>query len=357
MNTNVSLVTPRLDTKPWGGRKLAQIGLRLPSGTGIGEALVTAGDAIISAGYMAGRTLDEVVQADPESHLGSIASTAIGDRTMFPLLVKLIDAAENLSIQVHPNDAQAAPLERPGKTEAWHVLEADPGSVLYLGIRPGVDLAEFRRAASRLDGSSAQLMRSVAAQMGTTVLIPAGTVHALGAGVMVYEVQQPSDITYRLDDWGRVDAGGNPREVHLDAGFEVTRPDSIPEIVSPVSLRPAIGERHLLAACRYFALERISLPVGGTLEVSHPGSPSVVTMLRGDAKINDVALGGGASAVVWPSTFTATLTATSPAVALASYVPDLDADIVRAAIHAGANRGAIVSLSGATGDLNLYTQP
>ncbi len=353
MNTNVSFVSPRLDGKPWGGRKLARYGVELPSEINIGEALVTAGDAVVSVGYMAGHRLDEIIASEPKVHLGAAASIAVAGRARFPLLVKLIDAAENLSIQVHPNDVQAAPLDRLGKTEAWHVLEADPGSVLYLGIRPGVDMSDFRRAAARLDGSTAPLMRTVPAQPGTTVLIPAGTVHALGAGVMVYEVQQPSDVTFRLDDWGRVDDEGNPREVHLAAGFDVARPESIPELIRPVSLRPPIGERHLLTACRSFALERVALLAGGTLEISHPGSPTVVTILGGEATMNGIALGGGASAVVWPSVSTTTLTATRPAVALVSYVPDLVTDILEPAIRAGAGRSEVMSLGGSTGDLDL----
>ena len=195
-------------------------------------------------------------------------------------------------------------------------------------------------------------MRKVQAQPGATVLIPAGTVHALGAGVMVYEVQQPSDVTYRLDDWGRVDADGTPREMHLEAGFRVARPETIPELISPVSLRPAIGERHLLAACRYFALERVALPVGACLDVSHPGSPTVITVLGGKLTIDDLTLVSGSSAVVWPSATAATLSATSPAIALVTYVPDLDTDAHELANRAGGDHRTMGSFDGATGDLH-----
>ncbi|MBA2470198.1 MAG: class I mannose-6-phosphate isomerase [Chloroflexia bacterium] len=357
MDNRVSLVSPRLDSKPWGGRKLGRYGLALPLGEPIGEALITAGEAVVSTGYLAGQTLGQIVEADPSARLGATAHDAVGGRPVFPLLVKLIDAGGNLSIQVHPDDSQAAHLDRLGKTEAWHILEADPGSVLYLGIRPGVSLAEFQEAATRLDGSSARMMRTVPARPGTTVLIPAGTVHALGAGVMVYEVQQPSDITYRLDDWGRVDAEGNPREVHLDAGFAVAQLQSIPELISPVSLRPAIGERHLLAACRPFALERIALPRGGSLEISKSGSLGVVTMLEGEANVNDLRIGRGSSAVVWPSKRPSILTALEPCVALVSWVPDLMPDIVEPAIRAGADPQTVAALGGATGDLHQAMRP
>ncbi len=250
---DVSIVVPRLDEKPWGGRRLERYGFDLPPGAPIGEALVTAGDAQISVGVGAGGSLDDVIAVNPSARLGALASRAVSGRAVFPLLVKLIDASENLSIQVHPNDEEAVRLDRLGKTEAWHVLAADPGAKLYIGLQSGISLAEFSVAARKLDGSSSALMRALDAEPGTTLLIPAGTIHALGAGVMVYEIQQPSDVTFRLDDWGRVDAKGNPREMHLDQGFAVARSEVQPGIIAPIALRAGAGERQLLVACRYFA--------------------------------------------------------------------------------------------------------
>lgn len=351
MDARCSIVTPRMDSKPWGGRKLAAFGLDAPPDEPIGEALVTAGDAQVARGFRAGETLAEIVAADPESSLGPVAAAAVGGRALFPLLVKLIDAAENLSIQVHPNNVEARPLDRLGKTEAWHVLAAGPGAVLYLGLQSGVLFKEFQAASARLDGSSAWLLRAVPAHPGATVLIPAGTIHALGAGVMVYEVQQPSDVTYRLDDWGRVDAHGHPRDMHLEAGFAVSRPGSMPEPIEPVSLRAAVGEHHLLAACRFFSLERVALPVGGSVAVSSEHGPCVITVIAGSASIQDSALATGRSAVIWPSASPSTLTATQPMVALVSRVPDLATDVVDPAIRAGAEPRLIGALGGATGDV------
>jgi mannose-6-phosphate isomerase len=353
----VSIVTPRLDAKPWGGRRLERLGVTLPPDAAIGEAVVTANDAMVSRGAFAGRSLGEIVSSDPEAMLGADARQAVTGRGIFPLLVKLIDASENLSIQVHPDDEAARPLDQPGKTEAWHVLAAEPGAQLYLGVRPGVPFDAFREAASLLDGSSAALMRTLPAQPGSTVLIPAGTIHALGAGVMVYEIQQPSDITYRLDDWGRRDASGSPRETHLDEGFAVTRPEAIPEVIEPVALRAATGTHHLLSACRYFALERVALPTGGTIEVGVAGSPVVVTLLAGDATIGDEGLGTGDSAVVWPTSERADLTATQPLVALVAHVPNLAFDVIERARAAGADAAAIAALGGPTGDVQAVTNP
>jgi mannose-6-phosphate isomerase len=281
-----------------------------------------------------------------------LAAEAVGGRSIFPLLVKLIDASENLSIQVHPDDQAAERLARVGKTEAWHVLAADPGSLLYLGVQPGVSFADFQAAAAKLDGTSAHLMRTIKAQAGMTVLIPAGTIHALGAGVMVYEIQQPSDVTFRLDDWGRTDADGIPRDVHHSEGFTVARPELLPELIAAVSLRPAIGERHLLAACRYFSLERLALPTGGSVDIGSDSSPAVVTILEGRATVSGMTLIAGESAVVWPSPTQVSVTAVTPLVALVAQVPDLLADVVEPARKAGADQESIVNLGGATGDIS-----
>ncbi len=316
----VSVTSPRLDEKPWGGRKLSRFGLTLPPGVPVGEALVTADDAEIVSGAGAGRTLGEVVAADP-GLLGPAASRAVHGRAIFPLLVKLIDASENLSIQVHPNDAQAAPLGKLGKTEAWYVLAADPGAGHYVGLREGVTFDAFRRAAARLDGSSAELMRRVPAEVGGTIMLPANTIHALGAGVMVYEIQQPSDVTYRLDDWGRVDAQGNPREMHLDAGFAVADPSSRPDWLEPVAVDTGKGRRELLVTADQFALERIGLDAGERLALPMLSGPQVVTLLEGRAGIGGERLQAGRSAVAWPGG-EHVLTAEEPVVALRAWVPE-----------------------------------
>ena len=352
MVNRVSVVLPRLDRKPWGGRRLASFGMELPNAETIGEALVTADDAVISAGDGAGRSLGELVRADPEGRLGVRGRAAVGNRATFPLLVKLIDAREHLSIQVHPDDPQAAALDRPGKTEAWHVLAADPGAELFLGLRSGVEVAEFAVAANALDGSSAPLLRSVPAQAGTTVLIPAGTVHALGAGVVVYEIQQPSDVTFRLDDWGRLDASGNPRETHLADGLAVLQPDLRPELIAPARLRATLGEWHLLAACRFFALERIALPAGAPLTLGQPDSPVVLTILSGVATIGPETLQTGQSAVIWPDPDPGVeLQTRSPMVALVSLVPDLHRDVIGRARHSGLGDRAIANLGGPLNDV------
>jgi mannose-6-phosphate isomerase len=318
------VVSPRLDAKPWGGRRLEAFGFGLPPGEAIGEAVVTAPDATVTGG----RQLAEIVAERPEAALGERGLAATGGRRVFPLLVKLIDANDDLSIQVHPDDVAAAREsggQSLGKTEAWWVLDAQPGSVLYLGLQPGATLEELT-AASRGGTGAAHLLRRVPARPNTLVFLPAGTVHALGAGVLVYEIQQPSALTYRLDDWGRVDATGHPREMHVEQGLAVADAASRPAPIPPVPLPSASGRRQLLVACRYFALERIALVAGEEVAIIADQSPQTITALHGAVEVTaddaTVSLAAGQTAVLLADAAGAALRAVSPAVVLRAWVPD-----------------------------------
>ena len=354
------LVEPRLDPKPWGGRRLEAYGCQLPPDLPVGEALLTAGEARVGGGPMAGHRLGDLAIADPDAVVGHRGLGVTDGRPLFPLLVKLIDAAENLSIQVHPDDDAARGQGRLGKTEAWHVLAAQSGSVLFLGLRPGVSVAEFAAACRHGGGEAARYLRSVPAIPGTTVLIPAGTVHALGAGVLVYEVQQPSDVTYRLDDWGRVDATGRPRELHLDAGLAVLKPALRPETIASVDNAQGAGRR-LVAACRYFALEQLLLVTGEEATLAAPDTPQVVTCLWGEAEVAaagaTAALTTGSTAIIAAGTAAACVRALAPALLLRTWVPDLVAEVVEPARAAGATDRAIARLAGALPDLDEVLMP
>jgi mannose-6-phosphate isomerase len=348
-------VNPRLDPKPWGSRGLERFGFPLPSGVPIGEALITAGDARAYGGDGVETHLEALVAADPVGVVGRRGLRLTANQPLFPLLVKLIDAAENLSIQVHPDDIAASAVGKLGKTEAWHILAAAPDAVLYLGLRTDVSIADFAACCNR-GGETAGLLRQIPAIPGTTLLIPAGTVHALGAGVLVYEVQQPSDLTYRLDDWGRVDAAGRPRELHVELGLSVIDAESRPEMISPVALDPG-STRRLLAACRYFALEQLTLGTGDeeTLELAAPESAQVLTCLTGEVVVtaNDasISLAAGETMVLPAVLQSALLRAIAPAMLLRTWVPDLDAEILRPARIAQAPEVAIAALAGSLPDL------
>jgi mannose-6-phosphate isomerase len=354
------LVWPRLDPKPWGGKRLARFGFVLPAGSEpLGEALLTHGDATVADPVDdEGPTLTELVEAAPEDWVGALGAAVTGDRPCFPLLAKFIDAAADLSIQLHPDDRAARAIGEPvGKTEAWHVLAAEPGARLYLGLRPGVTRETFVAALRAGGDGTVDLLRPIPAEAGMTLLLPAGTVHALGGGVLVYEIQQPSTVTYRLHDWGRLDNRGRSRELHLEAGLAVLKPDLRPEPIAPVMLPSAGGRRELLVATRLFALERIALQVGEPLILPAEESPQVVTCLGGivrmDGRGGGVILQAGETAVA-PVGLPLRLSATLPAVTVRAWVPDLGRDIVRPARAAGAPDTAIAALAGSLPDLRAF---
>ena len=342
-------IRPRLDTKPWGGSRLERYGFARPDSAAepLGEVLVSANQSVIAGGPYHGLSLGELTARFHDEVAGAIGRRLTGGRTVFPLLIKLIDAATNLSIQVHPDDDQAAAAGSNGKTEAWYVLEAPAEGQLYLGLA-GSSVRAFLEACAIGDGSSARLLRKTAARPGQTVVVPAGTVHALGAGVMVYEVQQPSEITYRLDDWGRVGADGQPRERHLDEGGRAIKPYLRPAPTFGVDRDAAVGERLLLAACRYFALERITLAGADRIETAASGSPQVFTVIAGAATVGDgddrlSAIPGG-SIVVPAARRSVAVGCVGAATVLRAWIPDLPTEIIGPARRAGISDTALSAL-------------
>ena len=207
----------------WGGRRfVGALGRDLPPGDDYAESweLVDRPDradeeSVVSHGPLAGRTLGELVRNHGPELLGRHAP-----RSSFPLLFKFLDACRDLSVQVHPDDARAALLSPPdlGKTEAWYVVAAAPGSRIYAGLREGIGREQL--AAAIRAGTCADVLHSFAARPGDCIFIPAGTVHAIGAGLLVAEIQQSSDVTYRLFDWNRVGPDGKSRPLHVEAGVE-----------------------------------------------------------------------------------------------------------------------------------------
>jgi len=209
----------------WGGRKLARYGKTLPEGKRIAESWEVSahpdGLSRVAEGELAGRTIPELASEFGEALLGAdIAARYGGD---FPLLVKLLDADDRLSVQVHPDDAAAKRLEPgradTGKSEAWVVLEAEPDAFLYRGLEPGTTRAVFEGLlrARRVE----ECLHRVEVRPGDCVPIPAGTVHCISAGIVLAEVQQTSDLTYRVWDWERVGLDGKHRELHVDKALEV----------------------------------------------------------------------------------------------------------------------------------------
>ena len=172
----------------------------------------------------------------------------------YPLLVKVIQANDTLSVQVHPDDAYAARVEgKQGKTEAWHILFAAPGAELVFGVQPGTEKDALRKASQ--EGAAVEpLLRKVKVRAGQTFYIPAGTVHAIGAGIILYEIQQSSDVTYRFYDWDRKDAQGNRRELHIEKAVDVVDVHSQPEPVREIPIGPG---RFRLLNEKHFGLDRL----------------------------------------------------------------------------------------------------
>jgi mannose-6-phosphate isomerase len=212
--------------------------------------------SVVSDGPLAGTTLRELVRSRGEELLGP----AIGRREQFPLLVKFIDASQDLSVQVHPDDEKGRRLAGDnGKTEAWVILAAEPGSVIYAGLKAGVGPGDLNEAIR--SGRVEPLLHRFPARPGDSILIEAGTVHAIGAGVMLAEIQQMSDATFRVYDWNRIGPDGQPRQLHIREAMESIDFQRGPvDPVAPIMEELAgASSRERLARSRYFALDRLTI--------------------------------------------------------------------------------------------------
>jgi mannose-6-phosphate isomerase len=270
--------TPILRRLIWGGRRL---------GTVLGKPIGEFGDyaesweisdykdavSVVAEGPLAGTTLRELVRGRGEELLGPRFAKA----DQFPLLVKFIHAREVLSVQVHPDDEKGRRLAGDnGKTETWVIVDADPGSLIYAGLEPGVTRDLFSRAIA--EGKVEPLLHRFEPKPGDCILIEAGTVHAIGAGVLLAEIQQMSDATFRVDDWGRLGPDGKPRELHVSQALDSTdfARGPVDPLVPVATTTPAGNTRETLSSSAYFALARLQLTVPEPV-----GSPERFTILMG----------------------------------------------------------------------------
>ena len=205
---------PIFKDRIWGGRELERLyAKKIPAGQ-IGEAWEISdrpGDtSVIANGPLAGKDLRWLMEHHAAEILGNAKPTADG---RFPLLCKILDAREKLSLQVHPPASKAAELKGEPKTEMWFIADAAPGASLYVGLQRGVTRAEFEKKIS--DGSVADCFHKIPVKAGDTMFLPSGRVHAIGDGLVIFEIQQNSDTTYRVFDWNRTGLDGKPRELHI----------------------------------------------------------------------------------------------------------------------------------------------
>ena len=224
---------------------------------------------VVQNGTFAGKTLADVLR--------KWGKTAIGESyaaERFPLLVKFIDAADRLSVQVHPDDAYAAAVENDlGKTEVWYVVEANEGASILWGLADGATERDF--AAAVAAGDTESLLRRVEVKKGDVYFIPAGMPHAIGAGILIAEIQQNCDLTYRVFDYNRRDKEGKLRELHIDKALQVTRPFTADE-VDAVRFARGRGTSDVLVNCPYFSVRRLA--VDGTCTET-VGAESFVSLL------------------------------------------------------------------------------
>jgi mannose-6-phosphate isomerase len=225
----------------WGGRNLAQLGKTLPEEGIVAESWEVschpAGLSMIENGAYAGLSLQELIEKEPEGILGGATFAKYG--TKFPLLIKLIDANQKLSVQVHPDDVYALKNEdESGKYEIWYIISAEPGSRIIYGLTPGTTREAFSQAVR--EGNIQSRLRYEAVSAGDIIDIPPGMVHALGEGILIVEIQQNSNATYRLYDYDRVDATGKKRSLHLEKALDVI--DFTPKLWEPVRIDERAGE-------------------------------------------------------------------------------------------------------------------
>ena len=326
------LIQPRFDERIWGGHNLAErLGKPAPRDQLIGESWEVYEENRVLNGPYAGRTIGEL-----RAELGRDLTGHVAPDQLFPLLTKLIDAQEVLSVQVHPDDRLARQLEHQpyGKTECWYVIDAAPGAELIYGFSRDTSPEEYKRLVA--DGRLDEILRPLPVRAGDAVYLPARTVHAIGAGIVVYELQQTSDVTYRIYDWNRRDAAGKSRELHLDKALQVLDFHCFTR-GTVLTLHAPGSHRTMLIAGPYFCEELIE--AGGPDAISTSQSPVAICALdqalvmHAGAAGDPVTLAPYSSALIPAAVGTYTLqrasTGEEAARALVAYVP-ISSEMTRA---------------------------
>jgi mannose-6-phosphate isomerase len=298
------LLTPVYKSHLWGGRRIATTYGRAVPLDRCGESWEVAdrpeGVSVVANGPLAGATLRDLM-----ARMGAaLVGRPVGPAAPFPLLIKIIDASERLSVQVHPDDESAARHGGEPKTEAWYVLSATPDAAVYAGLAPGTDAARFAEALHA--GRVENLLRRFPVAAGDAIFIPGGRVHAIGEGCLLLEVQQNSNTTWRVYDWGRVDRQtGQPRELHVEQAMKVIRwGDTAPDVPlrpSP-SRRAGPNEWTDLVACPYFRLARLVVRAEERVARAAGESFHALFVAEGELRVTgvgfDLSIAAGQSALI-----------------------------------------------------------
>lgn len=275
---------PIFKPRPWGGRNLERLyGKRLPPEVPVGESWEISdrpGEvSVIANGPLAGRDLHWLV----EQHRAELLGEAPLQNGRFPLLIKILDAQEVLSVQVHPPPQVAASLGGEPKTELWYVAHAEPGAVLFAGLKRGVTRAEFERRLR--EGTVAECIHRIPVRPGDALFLPSGRVHALGGGLVVFEIQQNSDTTYRVFDWHRIGLDGQPRALHLtEALASIDFNDFEPALLPSDVTGDGQVQRRPLVEHPLFCVELLRLKASAALPLP-PGRMRILGSVRGRARV------------------------------------------------------------------------
>ncbi|MBZ5514148.1 MAG: class I mannose-6-phosphate isomerase [Acidobacteriia bacterium] len=294
----------------------------------IGEVWITDDTSQFKNGPLAGMTL-----AEASEKYGPALNGRNWKSPRFPILAKYIYTSDWLSVQVHPDDEQARRYDpgSPGKCEMWYIVGAERNGKILLGVKKGVTREELRAAFEK--GASRDCLHRLRPKPGEAIYVPAGTVHALGPGLVLFEVEQNSDLTYRLDDFGRPGLDGRPRPLHLDKGLAVAKLAAPAHRDLPrVELREPYGLRRLVLACRHFALEKLTLGRRGVFEGS-PQQVEVLSIIGGEGLIETregwLGFRTGDTWLVPPATGQYRLVPRGQTRLLKFYVPDIEKDFRR----------------------------
>uniref|UniRef100_E6PI03 Mannose-6-phosphate isomerase (Phosphomannose isomerase) (PMI) (Phosphohexomutase) (Modular protein) n=1 Tax=mine drainage metagenome TaxID=410659 RepID=E6PI03_9ZZZZ len=286
VSTNAALVPLRLDPvltpAIWGGESLVRLyGKRGDPNERIGESWECWEGSRVADGPLAGNTISSL-----RTSLGARLMGDLDVDRVFPILTKFIDARDWLSVQVHPTDAYARRVEHQpfGKTECWFVLHAEPNAEIVLGWTRDTSREEYERRVA--DGTLGELLRRVPVRTGDAFYLPSGTLHAIGPGIVVYETQQTSDLTYRIFDWNRLGSDGKPRELHVAKAADVLnyRAGST-EALKTIAYTWQGCSRTALISDENFTVERFELASGGTTTLLTDGLPAIVTSLADTIEI------------------------------------------------------------------------
>lgn len=350
---------PIYKEKVWGGMGLSrQFGRQLPSDN-VGESWEIAahahGTSVVANGPLAGKNLQELMGLYGRDLMGTALPQS--NLEQFPLLLKIIDAHDYLSVQVHPDDEYAADHEvgEPGKWEAWYVIAAEPGAEIIYGLDPRTTREDLRQAIDQ--GSIQQFLRRVPVQAGDIFDVPAGVVHALGKGVMVAEIQQNSDTVYRLYDWDRLGDDGNPRPLHIKQALDVIQfSGQRTETVAGLTMETVQGVRDIRVANRYFALEMLVID-GTMVEATRGERFHLLTCLEGSFMLaseftstnhTPIHLAPGVSILVPACVDTYSLLGRGKV--MKCYVPDIRSNIVEPLVAYGYTQGEITQRIAGLGD-------